>query len=173
LVTSLKQWKKLLGLQAWGIQLVRVPEKTPPQVYPGMAPVPPEELFSAGYCKVDPYQQRAIIYVAPDRKLAENGMEGEAERVLVHELLHLKLGQLILVPNSEEIGQTLLLENVINSLTRAFFGMRVALPAGKRGTKNETRPEDHHVAARDSRNPRARRGKGHRRRNDLGHMAGG
>jgi len=166
----MKRWKATLGLQTWRIKLIRKTERDMSDaLYPGTEEEDEEGRFNAGYCQVDPHQQKAIIYVAPDKDLKEYGLV--PEQILIHELLHLRLGHLAMVPASEPVGHNLLLENAIHSLTNAFLGMKVASSKKKRSRKNETRPDNNHLAQGNPDHPSPTRGKRRHRRDDSRNVA--
>jgi hypothetical protein len=127
---NLRRWQTRLGLQSWRIRLTRVQERRP-EGYPGTESS--EQGVNAGYCECDPHRMVAVIYVAPDELLGEIAVD--PEEVLVHELLHLRLGHLVMIPPGEATGQALLLEHAIHGLTRALIGTGSASPRRKGGSK--------------------------------------
>jgi hypothetical protein len=120
---SLKAWQIRLGLQAWKITLTRtLPEEVEVTPYAGITD---DSKTQAGMCMVDAHGMKAHIYVAPEEELAGCGLD--EEQVLLHEMLHIRLVGLEMIPGTEPIGHTLALENVVNALTKAFLpGTRVA-----------------------------------------------
>lgn len=122
LQVSKRQWQKRLGLGGWTITLTRrLPEGVEIEGYAGSQTEPKAQV---GMAMVDPHGMKAIIYVAGEEELGE--VDLTPEQVLVHEMLHIRLSGLEVVPPTEPAGHTMVLENTIHALTKALLGTKVA-----------------------------------------------
>jgi hypothetical protein len=112
-------WQRRLGLEHWKITVTRTPPDGTTDEYAGEEP---GSRTMAECCQVDTHSLKAVIYVAPGGVLKKIGVS--AEEVLVHEMLHIRLAPLVMIPKDEAVGLEMVLENTINGLTKALRGRK-------------------------------------------------
>lgn len=109
---QMKTWRKLLNLKHWDIEVEFVQPKN----------MAGEE--SLGEVNLDVYRKNATIYIIdPKHEWWKEQDESDIEFTLLHEMLHVKLGEVSALYDYENDAAKVIEEQYINDMTRVILNL--------------------------------------------------